>query len=151
VSRPAAGNQRGFTLIEVLVAAGVLGITATALFGVLSTSLFNLRTVEDRHRYELAAQGLMNRMTLITTLPPQGRAQGSLDEAGGAWSVQVQPWAPPDMVTSHPPEGIVKVNVTVSWPGRSIRRQIGLEALRAVAIDYSDSSLQEALGQIIPE
>jgi len=48
-------NQRGFTLIEVLVAAAVLGITATALFGLLSQSSFNLRKIEDLHRYELAA------------------------------------------------------------------------------------------------
>ena len=74
-------SPRGFTLIEVLVAAAILGITATALFGLFSKSLFNLRKVEDLHRYELAAQDVMNRVRQIPdllTLEIRERLQGRI-------------------------------------------------------------------------
>ena len=113
--------DRGFTLIEVLVAAAVLGITASALFGLFSKSLFNIGRVEDLHRYELAAENVMNRVLLLSTLPGGGEAGGILDDSGARWNVTVQPWAPADLA-SKPGEGILRVAVSVTWPGRSIPR-----------------------------
>lgn len=143
-------NRRGFTLIEVLVAAAVLGITATALFGVLSRSLFNLRTIEDRHRYELAAQGLMNRVLLLPALPAGGQAAGSLDDMGGHWTIQIRPWAPPSL-EKEPKEAVLRVDVAVTWPGRTVQHSIAFEALKAGKVEYSNFQLQEALGKIIPQ
>jgi general secretion pathway protein I len=128
--------ERGFTLIEVLVAAAVLGITASALFGLFSKSLFNIGRVEDLHRYELAAENVMNRVLLLPTLPAGGEAGGVLDNSGARWNVTVQPWAPPDL-ESKPGEGILRVAVTVTWPGRSIPRRIQIEALKPAQITYS--------------
>src|SRR5438105_5827379 len=90
-------RQRGFTLIEVLVAASVLGIAASALFGLLSKSLFNLRKVEDLHRYELVAEDVMNRMLLSTTLSAPANAAGAVDNLGARWDVAISPWAPPTL------------------------------------------------------
>jgi general secretion pathway protein I len=127
--------DRGFTLIEVLVAAAVLSITASALFGLFSRSLFNIGRVEDLHRYELAAENLMNELLLFTTLPAGGEAGGILDDSGARWNVTVQPWAPADL-ESKPPEGILRVVVSVTWPGRSITRRIQIEALKPAQITY---------------
>jgi general secretion pathway protein I len=130
--------ERGFTLIEVLVAAAVLGITASALFGLFSKSLFNIGRVEDLHRYELAAQNVMNRVLLLQTLPGGGEAGGVLDASGARWNVTVQPWAPADL-ESKPADGILRVAVAVTWPGRSIPRRIQIEALKPAQITYSNS------------
>src|SRR5207247_4010382 len=97
-------GDRGFTLIEVLVAAAVLGITASALFGLFSKSLFNIGRVEDLHRYELAAENLMNEVLLFTTLPAGGEVGGVSDDSGAGWKVAVQPLAPADL-ESRPAEG----------------------------------------------
>jgi general secretion pathway protein I len=129
--------ERGFTLIEVLVAAAVLGITASALFGLFSKSLFNIGRVEELHRYELAAQNVMNRVLMLQTLPGGGEAGGVLD-GGARWSVTVQPWAPADL-ESKPPEAILRVAVAVTWPGRSIPRRIQIEALKPAQITYSNN------------
>src|SRR5262245_59990061 len=99
--------QRGFTLIEVLVAAAVLAAAATALFGLFSTSLFNLRKVEELHRYELAAQDVMNRVLLLSTLPPQGEAGGTYGEMGPQWKLTVAPWAPENL-DNKPDTAILK-------------------------------------------
>jgi len=130
--------NRGFTLIEVLVAAAVLGITASALFGLFSKSLFNIGRVEDLHRYELAAENLMNEVLLFTILPAGGEAGGVLDDSGARWNVTVQPWAPADL-ESKPAEGILRVVVSVTWPGRSIPRRIQIEALKPAQITYLSS------------
>jgi len=130
--------DRGFTLIEVLVAAAVLGITASALFGLFSKSLFNIGRVEDLHRYELAAENVMNRVLLLSTLPGGGEAGGILDDSGARWNVTVQPWAPADLA-SKPGEGILRVAVSVTWPGRSIPRRIQIEALKPAQITYSNN------------
>ena len=130
--------DRGFTLIEVLVAAAVLGITASALFGLFSKSLFNIGRVEDLHRYELAAENVMNRVLLLSVLPGAGEAGGVLDDSGARWNVTVQPWAPADLA-SKPGEGILRVAVSVTWPGRSIPRKIQIEALKPAQITYSNN------------
>src|SRR5262245_31242476 len=142
--------NRGFTLIEVLVAAAVLGITASALFGLFSKSLFNIGRVEDLHRYELAAQNVMDRVLLQSTLPAQGETSGELDESGARWTVSVFPWAPKDLA-SKPGEGIMRVAVNVTWPGRSTPRRIEIEALKPAQITYSsDYDFQAAIEKVLP-
>src|SRR5882672_1095870 len=116
-------NHRGFTLLEVLVAAAVLGIAGTALFSLLSRSLFNLRKVEDLHRYELAAQNVMNQVLMLSPLPAAGQAGGALDDIGGRWAVNVKPWAPPSL-EAKPEQAILRVEVVVTWRGRSSQRSI---------------------------
>ena len=143
--------NRGFTLIEVLVAAAVLGMTATALFGLFSKSLFNLRRVEDLHRYELAAQNVMNRVLLLPSLPGEAQATGALDAGSGQWTVRVHPWAPSDL-EPKPGEAILRVDVAVTWLGRSSRRSIEIEALKPAKIIYSDNyDLQEAIESALPQ
>src|SRR5215831_10097812 len=110
--------NRGFTLIEVLVAVSVIAITATALFGLLSTSLSNLRKVEDLHRYELAAQDVMNRVLSLPDVPVPAMAQGTVENSSAQWTVSIDPWAP-SKVDADTRQAIVKVRVVVTWPGRS--------------------------------
>ena len=143
-------SPRGFTLIEVLVAAAILGITATALFGLFSKSLFNLRKVEDLHRYELAAQDVMNRVLLLSSLPADAQAEGALDNIGAHWLVNVQPWVP-SAVAGKPQEAVLKIGVVVTWPGRSSRRTIEVEALKVATIAYSKYDLQHAVETVFPQ
>ena len=141
-------RNRGFTLIEVLVAAGVLGIVATALFGLLGKSLSNLHKVEELHRYELAAQDVMNRVLLLTNLPAAATAQGIVNNSGGTWTVNIEPWAPTSLKKKED-QAVVKVKVVVSWPGRSSQRTIELESFKVAKIEEYDlqSRIQTAYPQ----
>ncbi len=133
----AVRSNHGLTLIEVLVAAGILGIVATALFGLLSTSLSNLHKVEQLHQYELATQDLMNRVLFLPALPAPASAEGSFDNLGARWTVNIDPWAPAKLDKPVDP-AVVKVRVVVSWPGRSGDRSLELESLKVTKIESYD-------------
>ena len=143
-------RNRGFTLIEVLVAAAVLGMVATALFGLLSQSLSNLHKVEELHQYELAAEDVMNRVLFLPALPVPASAEGSFinSNLAGRWAVDIAPWAPPSVEQISDP-AIVKVHVVVSWPGRSSTRSLEMESLRVTKIEAYDlqSRIQTAYPQ----
>ena len=109
--------QHGFTLIEVVVAAAVLGIAATALFGLFSRSLRNLRTIDDLHKYQLASEEIMNRVLLQASLP-EAKVEGRIERLNARWTVQVGPWIPSTLEGS-PREAVMKVDVQVLWKGRS--------------------------------
>jgi len=143
-------NRRGFTLIEVLVAAAVLGITASALFGLFSKSLFNLRRIEDLHRYELGAQDVMNRVLMLSTLPAAAEAAGTLDNIGAQWTVRVTPWAPSSL-GNKPAEAVLKIDVVMTWPGRASQRRLEVEALKVTKVTYSDYDLQGAIANAFPQ
>jgi prepilin-type N-terminal cleavage/methylation domain-containing protein len=140
--------NRGFTLIEVLVAASVIAIMATALFGLLSTSLSNLRKVEDLHRYELAAEDVMNRVLSLPDVPVPAMAQGTVENSNAQWAVNIDPWAPPT-VDTETKQAIVKIRVVVTWPGRSSDRNIELESLKTTKLVSYDlqNSIQTAFPQ----
>ncbi len=142
-------NHRGFTLVEVLVAAAVLGITASALFGLLSKSLFNLRKVENLHRYELAVEDVMNRVLLSSTLGVPAHAEGPVDNFGAQWSVNITPWAPSSL-EGRPEQAVVRIDVAVTWPGRSSRQSLKAESLKVAKIDYGSYDLQRAIEVAYP-
>ena|SRR2546422_11342693 len=143
-------HRRGFTLIEVLVAASVLGIAATALFGLLSKSLSNLRKVEDLHRYELAAQDLMNRVLSLQTLPAPATAEGVVDNLSANWSVKITPWAPATL-EKKPEQAVLDIQVEVIWPGRSSQRNIAVESLKVANIEYSNYDLRQRIETAYPK
>src|SRR5256885_12040151 len=103
-------RSRGFTLIEVLVAMVILGSACAALFGLLSSSLFNLRKLEDVHRYQLVAEDVMNRVQFLSTLPPEGKLSGRPRNIDTEWKVTVSPWFPVTL-QDKPSQAIMKIDV----------------------------------------
>ena len=141
---------RGFTLIEVMVAAAVLGITATALFGLFSSSLVNLRKIEDLHRYHLAGEEIMNRVMLLSTLPAEGQVGGNIERLGARWLVKVTPWIP-ETLEGNPPDAVMKVDIEILWPGRSGEQSVKLETVRPAQVSYSNYDFETAIESVFPE
>jgi prepilin-type N-terminal cleavage/methylation domain-containing protein len=142
-------RHRGFTLIEVMVAAALLGIAATALFSLLSGSLANLKRVQDIHHYQLACQEMMNRVLLLSSLPPGGKIEGDLKDSSGHWVVTVTPWIPAKL-ENNTPEAVMKIDVEVQWSGRAGQRGLKLETLKASSLNYNNYDFQKAIESALP-
>ena len=141
--------ERGFTLIEVVVAITILGMSSTALFGLFGTSANNLRKIEDLHRYQLAAEEVMNRVLLLPSLPGSGRAGGRLDQVDANWTLLVEPWIPSSLA-ARPATAIVRVEVEVFWEGRSGRRRVWLETVRSAGISYDNADFGRSIDNVFP-
>ena len=134
-------RDRGFTLIEVVVASAVFAMVATALFGLFSKSLFNLRKIEDVHQYQLAGEEVLNRVMMLPNLPVDARAEGGVEGLDARWVVTVRPW---NSTISH-------IGVEVVWPGRSGPRSISLETIRPVPPPADKNyDLAQAIENIVP-
>jgi len=143
-------RQRGFTLIEVIVAAAVFGIAATALFALLSKSISNLKKIDDIRHYQLAGEDIMSRVLLLSKLPPGGTIEGRLERLPGQWSVDITPWIP-KRLEADTPEAVMKIDVHVRWNGRAGERHIDLEAVKAAALSYANDDFRQAIENALPE
>lgn len=143
-------RQKGFTLIEVLIASAIFGIAATSLFGLLSKSLANLKKLEEVRHYQLAGEDIMNRVLLLSQLPPGGTIEGQLEHLQGRWAVKVTPWIP-SVLEPTTPEAVMKIDVQVRWQGRSGERNIELEALKTIAISHGNDDFKKAIENALPE
>ena len=116
-------TQRGFTLLETLVAVTLLALLFGALMPVFQHGLTALR-VADRHgRAVLLAQSLLERESVpgAGALEPGDGGQGG--EGDYRWSVTREPWAPDDEgpeVAGDASLRLVHVAVTVTWPGNDV-------------------------------
>ena len=142
-------GQGGFTLIEVVVAVAILGLTSVSLFGLFSTSVDNLRRIEDLHRYQLGAEEVMNRVLLLPVLPAAGRARGSMSHVDAQWLVRVEPWIPQDL-DGRPADAIVKIIVEVEFEGRSGTRTIRMETVKSSSMSYGTPDFSGAVDDMFP-
>ena len=143
-------HQRGFTLIEVVVAVAILGLSLSTLFGLFSTSVDNIRRIDKLHRYHLAAADVMNRVLLLPVLPADGQASGRLSQIDADWRVRVEPWIP-ESFDGRPAQAIVKIVAEIEFDGRSGRRNISLETVRPSPLTYTPQDFQRAIDDVFPE
>lgn len=82
------GRQRGFTLLEALVAFAIMAVAFTALLQAFGTGLGGLDRAE---RQALAALQARSKLAEVGILIPLevGRSEGELPE-GGRWSVEIE-------------------------------------------------------------
>jgi prepilin-type N-terminal cleavage/methylation domain-containing protein len=142
--------NQGFTLIEVMVALAILGMSSAALFGIFSKSFWNLRKLEDVHQYQLASEDVLTRVEFLRVLPPEGEARGVIRKSGALWKATIHPWLPKSL-EAKPTEAIMKIDVEVSWQGRSGPLNVKLEAIKRASIGYDRFDLQQAIENALPQ
>jgi general secretion pathway protein I len=127
-------SQRGYTLIEVVVAFAILALGLTLLLGTLSGAAQQIRWADDAGRAALHAQSLLDQVGVGETLQP-GQQSGEFEDGRYRWTLQVAPYrdptaqAAPALDLSAPQ--LLQLSLEVRWGGEA-RQRLQVESLRLV-------------------
>lgn len=128
-------RQRGYTLIEVIVAFALLAAALTLLLGTLSGAARQVRGSADAGRAALYAQTVMAEVGVGEPLKP-GTRSGEFEDGRYRWSVDVQRWndpaRPPDAARDPGAPQLLEVRLGIEWGEGGPRQRLLLRSLRLV-------------------
>lgn len=142
--RPAGSSrQRGYTLLEIIIAFAVLGLALTLLLGILSGGLRQVRWSADSARAALHARSLLDVAGVGEALVP-GRREGGFDDDRYRWVLEVEPWQDPARPPGQPVDPyapqLMHLLLRVQWGEGGPRERLTVESLRLVQPDPSGVS-----------
>lgn len=133
------GRERGYTLIEVIVAFSILALALTLLLGSLSGAARQVRWADDAGRAALHAQSLLDDLGIGTPLQP-GHRDGEFEDGRYRWTLEVasydDPLLPRPSMADPAALRLLQLSLDVRW-GREDdpRNRLQLRSLRLVRPD----------------
>ena len=125
-------RQRGFTLLEVLVAFAVLAVALGVAFEIFATGLRGARSADALTRAVLIAESRLARVGVETELTP-GESEGETDD-GTRWRIEIhdQPaeYSDDERVVTPSLPVLLDIIVTVSWGDAAGRQSFVLRTSR---------------------
>ena len=115
-------RQRGFSLIEVLVAFVILALVATALFNLFSVSLNNVAAAEEWSRALTVAESRLDAATVAQPLR-EGSESGNTTDGRVQWMTTVAPYTGPavdpelEAASQALATRLFRINVEVKYTG----------------------------------
>jgi general secretion pathway protein I len=144
-ARAARPTERGFTLLEVLIATVIMAIAIGGLLSAITTSMNNAARLTDRDRAILLARQQMNELLLVKPAPKGAPLQGLWDPAltGGrpcGWNASITLFEAP---ANAPPGSDVLDHVQLEvWCGDGdAKRTFTMEAFRRDSLTPADAAL----------
>ena len=103
-------QERGFTLLEVLIALMVISISLLAIAGEMINMLNAANTMQERTYASWIAHNKVTEMRLANVVPEVSTSSGELDYANREWAWRA-------VVSETGVENLFRVDVTISNPG----------------------------------
>ncbi|QOW22453.1 type II secretion system protein XpsI [Novilysobacter avium] len=141
--RPAR-TQRGYTLIEVIVAFALLALGLTLLLGTLSGATRQVRWSADAGRAALHAQSLLDTVGITEPLQP-GRRDGDFEDGRYRWTLSIAPWQDPALANlpqSPADQRLLELDIAVQWGAAGPGEQLQVRSLRLAPPDTAVGGVQ---------
>lgn len=125
-------SQRGYTLIEVIVAFAVLGIALMLLLGTLSNGTRQVRWAADSGRAALHAQSLLDGLGIDLPIVP-GQTSGEFEDGRYRWTLEIAPFvdpALPQTIVDPAGQQLFEIALAVDWGERGPRERLQVHTLR---------------------
>ena len=130
-----AGRQRGYTLIEVIVAFALLAAALALLLGTLSGAARQVRGSADAGRAALYAQSVLAEAGVGEPLRP-GTSNGEFEDGRYRWALEVRPWTdpaqPPGALRDPAAARMLEVRLGIEWGNGGPGERLLLRTLRLV-------------------
>jgi general secretion pathway protein I len=101
-------RDRGFTLIEVLVALAIVALALTAIAASMSQMIDSANTMRDRTYASWIAQNKITEFRLASAMPEVSTTSGELDYGNNRWSWRA-------VVSETGIENFMRIDVSVSY------------------------------------
>ena len=138
-------RQKGFTLLEVLVATAIMGIAVVTLLAALSTAMRSAARLTEYDRAALLARRKMDELLVEIRLPRNVVLQGAWDPAvgvDGGWRARLTPFEGPPRGVSGP-QILDRLELEVWWMQAGQRRTFQLESYRRGVLRPEDMAFLE--------
>ena len=135
-------KQKGFTLLEVLIATVIMAIAITGLLSALSTSLGSAARLTDYDRAALLGRQKMEELLITTNAPKNAPFEGGWGpEVAGdlqaGWRAEITPFEmPPARGVGLP--YVERVQLEIWWMNGQKRRTLELEGFRRSVLSAQD-------------
>ena len=135
----------GFSLLELIVAIVLAGLSFAVLFSSMSTSLRNVRRLTTFEQHVEQAKSKLGELELISGLHPGDHGEGDFAD-GTRWRFEVFPYIlPPVTLASVSAPSVVRITLTLEWQGRAGRQTWTIERYRAARTGITTASLQQQI------
>ncbi|MDI9238775.1 prepilin-type N-terminal cleavage/methylation domain-containing protein [Lysobacter sp. LF1] len=130
-------RQRGFTLLEVIVAFALLAAALALLLGILSNSARQVRWSDEAGRAALYAQTLIDQVGVGEPITA-GQLDGEFEQGRYRWQLRIAPWRDAATAGAQSPAApnaprLFEVTLTMEWGAADPGQRLQLRSLRTVA------------------
>jgi len=133
-------RQRGFTLLEVLIALAIVALSVGALLGTVTSSASSISYLKDKTLAEWVALNRLTEIRIAKTMPDAGKRTGSAEMAGMRWQWEEE-------VAELPIKGMFRIDVRARSTAEAVddSRQVDKPTAQQVRESESSGSTTEKL------